>query len=164
MRKWVLFMIAVLALALGGAQSHAADKVRISFNPQIYSYLPLFLAIDKGYFKDQDLDIQISTYGGSALSQIPMLARGDQDIAGMVTGPGFFNQKSEGFGIKLIASLAQAQAGWHDTNWLLVRKDIWDSGTIKNFADMKGHVVEGGPTGSPVYRPARPSISIPWRH
>ena len=145
-------LAAVAALGLGAAAAaQAQDKVRVSFNPQIYSYLPIFLAIDKGYFKAEKLDVEVATYGGSALSQIPMLARGDQDIAGMVTGPGFFNQHSEGFGIKLIASLAQARPGWHDTMWLMVRKDVWDSGKVKTFADLKGMTIELGPKGSPIY-------------
>lgn len=152
MLKRIVRSAAAAALALGVATAAPAqDKVRISFNPQIYSYLPIFLAIDKGYFKAANLDVEVATYGGSALSQIPMLARGDQDIAGMVTGPGFFNQHSEGFGIKLIASLAHSKPGWHDTMWLMVRKDVWDSGKVKTFADLKGMTIELGPKGSPIY-------------
>jgi NitT/TauT family transport system substrate-binding protein len=80
-----------------------------------------------------------------------MLARGDQDIAGMATGPAFYNQHAEGFGIKLIASMAQAKKGWHDTIWVMVRKEAWDSGAIKTLADLKGKNIEGGPKGSPIY-------------
>ncbi len=149
--KRIAFAAAVAALGLGAAAAQAQDKVRVSFNPQIYTWLPFFLGIDKGYFKEQKLDLEAVTYGGSSLSQIPMLARGDQDIAGMVAGPGFFNQYSEGFGIKLIASNAHGKDGWHDPTWLVVRKDIWDSGKLKSFADMKGMTLEGGPRGSPVY-------------
>jgi len=151
MLKTILRAGAVAAFGLAAVPAQAQDKVRISFNPQIYSYMPIFLAIDKGYFKEQKIDIEASTYGGSALSQLPMLARGDQDIAGMVTGPGFFNQHAEGFGIKLIASLAESKQGWHDTMWMMVRKDVWDSGAIKTYADLKGKQVEGGPKGSPIY-------------
>lgn len=151
MLKTIVRAGAVAAFGLAAVPAQAQDKVRISFNPQIYSYMPIFLAIDKGYFKEQKIDIEASTYGGSALSQLPMLARGDQDIAGMVTGPGFFNQHAEGFGIKLIASLAESKRGWHDTMWMMVRKDVWDSGAIKTYADLKGRQVEGGPKGSPIY-------------
>jgi NitT/TauT family transport system substrate-binding protein len=151
MLKTMLRAGAVAAFGLAAVPAQSQDKVRISFNPQIYSYMPVFLAIDKGYFKEQKIDLEFSTYGGSALSQLPMLARGDQDIAGMVTGPGFFNQHAEGFGIKLIASLAESKRGWHDTMWVMVRKDIWDTGAIKTFADFKGRQVEGGPKGSPIY-------------
>jgi NitT/TauT family transport system substrate-binding protein len=152
MRKPIARSLMLLALGLFATQADAQnDKVRISFNPQIYSYLPLMLAIDKGFFTEQKIDVEMSAYGGSALSQIPMLARGDQDIAGMVTGPGFFNQHAEGFGIKLISTVAQSKPGWHDTIWLIVRKELWDSGAIKTFADFKGRQMEGGPKGSPIY-------------
>lgn len=151
MLKTLLRAASVAALGLVAVPAVAQDKIRVSFNPQIYSWLPFFLAIDKGYFKAEKLDVEAITYGGSALSQIPMLARGDQDIGGMVTGPGFFNQFAGGFGVKLIASNAQGKKGWNDTTWLMVRKDIWDSGKLKTFADMKGMQLEGGPKGSPVY-------------
>jgi NitT/TauT family transport system substrate-binding protein len=151
MLKRIVHAAAVAALALGAAAAQAQDKVRVSFNPQIYSWLPFFLGLDKGYFKAEKLDVEAITYGGSALTQIPMLARGDQDIAGMVTGPGFFNQYAEGFGIKLIASNAHAKQGWHDTMWMMVRKDVWDAGKIKTLADLKGMTIELGPKGSPVY-------------
>jgi NitT/TauT family transport system substrate-binding protein len=151
MLRRIAFLAALAALGLGAAAAHAQDKIRVSFNPQIYSWLPFFLAIDKGYFKEQKLDVEAITYPGSALTQIPMLARGDQDIAGMVTGPGFFNQYAEGFGIKLIASNAHAKKGWHDTMWMMVRKDVWDAGKVKTLADLKGLTIELGPKGSPVY-------------
>ncbi len=152
MLKPIARIAAIAAVCLAAMPALAQnEKVRISFNPQIYSYMPIFLAMDKGYFKAEKIDIEFSTYGGSALSQIPMLARGDQDIAGMVTGPGFFNQHAEGFGIKLVASLAESKKGWHDTMWVMVRKDLMDAGKVKTFADFKGLAIEGGPKGSPIY-------------
>lgn len=151
MLKTLMRAAVAAVLCLGAAQAQAPDKVRVSFNPQIYSWLPFFLGIDKGYFKAENLDVEAILYGGSALSQIPLLARGDQDIAAMVTGPGFFNQYAEGFGAKLIASNAHGKDGWHDTTWLMVRKDVWDTGKLKTFADMRGMTLEGGPKGSPVY-------------
>src|SRR5512132_1524610 len=52
MLKRIACLAAVAALGLGAAVApQAQDKVRVSFNPQIYSWLPIFLAIDKGYFK-----------------------------------------------------------------------------------------------------------------
>ncbi len=158
MQAWLIRIAALAALCFGAAGAVAQDKVRFSLNPQIYSYLPVFIAVDKGYFKEQNIELDIATYPGSALSQIPMLARGDQDLAGMVTGPAFFNQHAEGFGIKLVASLAQSKPGWHDTMWIMIRKDMWDSGKIKTFADLKGMAIEGGPKGSPVYLLSRQAM------
>ena len=81
-----------------------------------------------------------------------MLARGDQDIAGMVTGPGFFNGSTpRASASSFIASLAHSKPGWHDTMWIMVRKDLWDAGAIKTYADLKGRTIELGPRGSPIY-------------
>jgi NitT/TauT family transport system substrate-binding protein len=142
---------AIAVAACLGAGAHAQDKVRLSFNPQIYSYLPLFLAVDKGYFKEQNIDVEVITYSGSALTQIPMLARGDQDIAAMIIAPGFFNQYTSGFGIKLISSISQPHKGWHDNMWVMVRKEVWDARKPKTLADLKGATIELGPKGAPIY-------------
>lgn len=152
MFRKALCLAAILALPAIPARAEAdTQPVRIAFNPQTYAFLPLFVAIEKGLFKQYGVEVRASTYAGSALSQVPLMARGDLDIAPMVAAPPFFNQYAQGFGVKLVASLTQAHRGWHDTTWLLVRKDVWDTGAIKSFADLKGRVVETGPKGSPMY-------------
>jgi NitT/TauT family transport system substrate-binding protein len=139
--------LTLATLAPASAQS-APDRVRLSLNPGSYAYLPIFLAVDKGYFAEQHLDVQVTKYTGSSLTQLPMLARGDLDIAPVVTGPGFFNQFSQGFDLKLLASIDQSQKGWHDTGCVLVRQDVWDSGAVRKIADLKGKLVDGGLDGT----------------
>ena len=141
------------ALQAFGAQALAqsgANVVRTSINPLVYSYLPIFIAVDKGYFKEQDLDVQINTYRGSSVTQVPLLARGDLDIAPMVMGPGMFNQHSEGFGLKIVASIAGSNPAWSDTSWIMVRSDVWSAKPLSGIGDLKGLSIDGGPLGSPV--------------
>ena len=147
LRLLLAFALAAATIAPAGAQS-APDRVRLSLNPGSYAYLPIFLAADKGYFAEQHLDVQITKYTGSSLTQLPMLARGDLDIAPVVTGPGFFNQFSKGFDLKLLASIDQSEKGWHDTGCILVRQDVWDAGSIRKIADLKGKIVDGGLDGT----------------
>jgi NitT/TauT family transport system substrate-binding protein len=142
------FALVATIVAPAGAQSAPPDRVRLSLNPGSYAYLPIFLAVDKGYFTEQHLDVQITKYTGSSLTQIPMLARGDLDIAPVVVGPGFFNQFAQGFDLRLLASIDQSQKGWHDTGCLLVRQDVWDSGAVRKIADLKGKLVDGGLDGT----------------
>jgi NitT/TauT family transport system substrate-binding protein len=144
----VAFAIVAACLSPAGAQP-APDVVRLSLNPGSYAYLPIFLAADKGYFAAQHLNVQITKYTGSSLTQLPMLARGDLDIAPVVVGPGFFNQFTQGFDLKLLASIDQAQKGWHDTGCLLVRQDLWESGAVRKIADLRGKLVDGGLDGTP---------------
>lgn len=143
---WTLFFPALSS----GQTTSEPTKVRFSFNPVIHSYLPIFIAIDKGYFKEQNIDLQISVYNGSSVSQMPLAARGDLDIVPMVGGPALFNQQSGGFDIKVIASMVESRAGWHDGAWILVRKALWDAGTVRSVADLKGRSVDGGPDGSSI--------------
>jgi len=144
---------ALACTALFAGQALAQSKttvVRTSVNPLVYSYLPIFIAVDKGYFKAQGLDVQAKTYRGSSVTQVPLLARGDLDIAPMVMGPGMFNQHTQGFGLKIVASIAGSNANWSDTSWIMVRTDVWNRKKPSTLKDLKGMSVDGGPLGSPV--------------
>ncbi len=147
----LLVAIAVFGGALlpsyAGAQ---ADVVRVALSLTTYSNLPLFLAADKGYFRDAGLDVQLSGFGGSSTAQIPRLARGDTDMLALALGPAFFNQFSGGFNIKLLATLEAERTGWNNTSWLSVRQDLWDSKTIRQPKDLRGKVVDGAAEGSPL--------------
>jgi len=144
-------VIAIFFAALSG-QAYAADKavVRFSLNPVVTGNLPIFIAIDKGYFAAENIDLQLTKYGGSSVTQMPLAARGDLDITVMVAGPALFNQKTEGFDLKILSSMQQTHPGWSDGEWVVVRKDLWDSGVIRKIEDMKGKKVDGGPDGSPI--------------
>lgn len=153
-RALVPFVAALALLSLPpltrAADAAALVKVRSSANPAIYATLPILLAADKGYFKDAGIDIQITKYNTSSVTQMPLVARGDLDITNMVAGPALFNQRTQGFDIKIIASMSETHRGWHDGDWIMVRKDLWDSGAIRTLKDMKGHRVDGTTLGSPI--------------
>lgn len=145
---------AICLFAIGVHQVFAADTaktvVRFSLNPVVIGNLPIFVAIDKGYFAEQNIDLKLIKYGGSSVTQMPLAARGDLDITIMVAGPALFNQKTEGFDLKILASMQQTHPGWADGEWVMVRKDLWDSGAVRKIADLKGRQVDGGPDGSPI--------------
>src|SRR6185436_10832290 len=102
-------------------------------NPVIYSNLPMLVAIEKGYFPAEGIDLKVQRYTGSSVTMMPMLARGDIDITLMAAGPALFNQRAEGFDTKIISSIGQPAPGWHDTSWIIVRKDLYDSGAIRSL-------------------------------
>jgi NitT/TauT family transport system substrate-binding protein len=147
-----------LALALGlallggslpaAAQQPALVPLRISINPHFITYVPFFMAVDKGYFRDAGIDLQLTKYQTSANSQLPMLAKGDLDISVVVPGPALFNQYEQGFDAHVIASIDEAHPGYLDGSILMVRKDL--AAKVKKPADMRGLSVDGAFAGSPV--------------
>jgi NitT/TauT family transport system substrate-binding protein len=149
-RSLVLALL-VIAPTIAQAQSTPRPTIKISVNPLVYTHLPVMLAADRGYFSDEGLDVVIAKYNGSSNTQMPMVARGDLDIAMVTPGPPLFNQQAQGFNIKIIASEdSGSHAGWNDATWVLVRKDLWDTGKIRTPKDLRGHTVDAGPEGSPI--------------
>jgi ABC-type nitrate/sulfonate/bicarbonate transport system substrate-binding protein len=144
---------AAAALVVGGggranAQESVLDTVRVALNFSTYTYLPIFLAVDKGYFIEQRLNVVVSPYQGSSTFNVPRLARGDLDLSPMVLSPGFFNQGGQGFDVQLIAALTEAHHGWNDTTWIVVRQDLWDSNAVRTLADLRGKRLDGVAAGS----------------
>lgn len=132
------------------AQTETLPTVRTALNPLVYGHLPVMLAKDRGYFAEQKINVVVTRYNGSSTTQMPLIARGDLDIVPVVAGPGLFNAPAQGFDIKVIGLQDDTHAGWNDATWIIVRKDLWDSGAIKTIADLKGRTIDAGPDGSPV--------------
>jgi NitT/TauT family transport system substrate-binding protein len=127
----------------------APDVVNVAVNPDVIDNLPIFIAADRGYFTQQNLDVRITKIPGSSLSQLPSLARGSIDIAPMALGPAFFNQFTAGFDVKLVASLSGSHPGWNDGTWVMVRQDLWDAGKVRKLSDLKGRIIDGYVPGAP---------------
>ena len=77
--------VAGLALLLATAMpqpafSQAAEKVTVRFTWKLKGeYAPLFVALDKGYYKAEGLDVTIDTAGGS-LEPLNRVASGTYDM------------------------------------------------------------------------------------
>lgn len=141
LRAFLLWIaVAVVTAGVFPRPSGAADAdvVRLMFNPGIYDEMPFMVALDKGYFTDEHIDVRVTKAPGSLALVVPYLARGDVDVAPQVMSPAFFNQYTEGFGIKIVAPLSQTHKGWHDTVYFMVRQDDWDSGAIRHPSDLRG--------------------------
>lgn len=157
-RKGALRLAAALAAGFAAgahgtaavaADSPAPDRIRLSINKEIYANLPLFVAVDNGYFQQQNLDVVLVPYTGSSITQLPFLARGEVDIIPIAPAPGLFNLGAEGFNVKVIASLSGAHAGWNGTSWLMVRQDLWDAKTIRKPSDLRGMHLDVAAAGAP---------------
>jgi NitT/TauT family transport system substrate-binding protein len=130
-------LVAGLAGAIGIASStsYAADKVKIGVLGTV-SDVGIFIAQDKGYFKEEGLDAEIELFD-SAAKMIAPLGAGQLDVGGGAGAVGLYNAIERGIAIKMVADKGRTAPGYGYQQFL-VRKDIVDSGKFKSFADLKG--------------------------
>jgi NitT/TauT family transport system substrate-binding protein len=141
---------AALAGCVGRGTPQPGTPITILLNPMQMAYLPIFHAIDQGFFAAEGLKIQTKLYTGSANAQLPLLARGDVDVAGVIAAPALFNQAAAGFGIRLLCALTEPRQGYLDGVNLLVRQDVWDRAPFRSVADLRGRTVDGAAEGNPI--------------
>lgn len=98
---------------------------------------PVYIAFEKGYFKEQNLDIEFVKFG-SALDMIAPLSAKQLDVGSGGIGAALFNAVSQGIAIKLVAETVRTPADWTANAWF-VRTDLADK--VKTPADLKGLTV-----------------------
>lgn len=93
-----------------------------------------YIAEEKGYFDDYNIDIKFTTFANSD-DMLPALAAGEVDIAGGVSTASFFNAIAQGIDVKIIAD----KGHYYDGNSyfsFVIREDLQDE--IKDYSDLKG--------------------------
>jgi NitT/TauT family transport system substrate-binding protein len=142
--------LALSACASRKGPSRRGDPIVLLLNPIQMAYLPIFYAFDNGYFADEGLNVEFKLYTGSANAQLPLLARGDVDVGGVIAAPALFNQAAAGFGIRLLCALTEPRANYLDGVSVMVRQDIWEQGRMRTLADLRGRSIDAAAQGNPI--------------
>ncbi|MCL5265406.1 MAG: ABC transporter substrate-binding protein [Chloroflexi bacterium] len=100
---------------------------------------PVYIAIDRGYFKQEGLEVETVQFDSAARMIAPMAA-GQLDVGAGAVGAGLFNAIARGIPIKIVADKAHIAPG-HEYNALVARKDLVESGVLKDWKDLKGRNV-----------------------
>jgi NitT/TauT family transport system substrate-binding protein len=131
--------LSVIALAICWALSQpadAADAVKVSVYQSV-SDAGIYIAIDKGYFAEQDIAVETIQLD-SVSSVVTALASGQVDVAGGAPSAAIYNATRQGIGIKVVADKGSMQAGAGYIG-MVVRSAVADQ--IKSPADLKGRNV-----------------------
>ena len=99
---------------------------------------PFYIAVSKGYFTQENIAVDAADIR-SALDTIGPLATGQLDVSMGAATAGFFNAANKGFDLRVIA--AMGIQGPVMSTQPLVRKDLWDAGTIRSAKDYRGRKV-----------------------
>ena len=121
------------ALAVGPSAQADTVKVRIGVGgkPLLY-YLPLTIAEQKGFFKEEGIDAEINDFGGGARS-LQALIGGSVDV---VTGAyeHTLRMQAKGQDVRAVCELGRLPA-----IVIAVRKDL--AGTVKSVSDLRGRKI-----------------------
>jgi NitT/TauT family transport system substrate-binding protein len=130
--------IVLFASTIGASSALAAapDKVRVGAYASI-SDAPLYIGVDKGYFKEQGLDVELIEINSGA-TMMTQLASGDMDASGGSPGAGVYNAVRQGIPFKIVADKGSSLPG-HGYFAFVVRKDLADK--IKTPADLRGRLL-----------------------
>lgn len=141
MKRWLAglllsgFLLPASSLIFFSAQAQETVTVQMVKST---GQAPFYIAMGKGYFDKEGIKIDAGNVR-SALDAIGPMATGRLDAAMGAATAGFFNAAHQGFDLRIAAVLG-IQGPLMATQ-PLVRKDLWDNGTIKSAKDLKGRKV-----------------------
>jgi NitT/TauT family transport system substrate-binding protein len=129
MKRTALLVIALACSLAAHAQN--LTKVRINKIP-IAPYVPTEVALSRGWFKEEGLDVSIDTIAAGAVS-IQAMAGGKLDVIYTSLDIGL-RSYSRGFDVVILSNMNISAQKGKDAAGLLVRKD----GAIKSLKQLEG--------------------------
>jgi len=148
MRSAVVILVVVLAaLSLTGpvtAGAQTLTKVRVVHVP-VLIFAPLYVAIERGYFAQQGIDVElIGTPGGA--SSFVVLASGRAEVVIGGLGASLFNAAARGLDFKVVGPVHMERPPVSTP--LVVSKKAYESGEIRSVANLRGKKVSVNVLGS----------------
>jgi NitT/TauT family transport system substrate-binding protein len=120
------------------ALTGAPRKLKLSWNAGAVCLAPLPVAIDHGFFKKQNLDVELVNYSGSTDQLLEAIATGKTD-AGLGMALRWLKPLEQGFDVKIAA-------GTHGGCMRVLSRA--NSG-VDRLTDLKGKIVAVGDLGGP---------------
>lgn len=95
-----------------------------------------FIAIDKGYFREQGIEIAASRLG-SAAHMVAPLGTGHLHVGGGAPSAGLLNAIAREVPLRIVADKGNMAPG-HGYEAIVVRRELWQRGALKSPADLRG--------------------------
>ena len=118
-RRIMTGWLAAALLAIGASAAQGQEKVTIAAL-RFVSSAPVFIAMEKGYFRDQGLDVEIKFFDAAQPIAVAVAA-GDADLG--ITGltGGFYNLAGKG-AIRIIAAQSREEPGFDFVAYVATKK------------------------------------------
>lgn len=135
----VLFLCALAACAPPVSPTPTpppAIKLKVLLGTQ-FSFAPLLIAKEEGYFKEQGLDIDfVASSGGGSSTMIPVLISGGLDVVAGSVNFAQLNAMAQGASIKFVADKGYLDPKGCVANAYFVRRELLDK--LKDLSQLKG--------------------------
>jgi ABC-type nitrate/sulfonate/bicarbonate transport system substrate-binding protein len=131
------FLVSLVSLVLVfGGPASADDTVKVGVFQSI-SDAGIYVAIEKGYFAEQGLKVDVQNIDSSS-TVTTALVSGDIDVSGGSPAASIYNAVRQGLPIQIVADKGSTLPG-HGYFAFMVRKALADQ--IKTPADLRGHIL-----------------------
>jgi len=148
-RVTVAIMVVLLAVLLTApaqalGQSRPLTKIRVVYVP-VLIFAPLYVAIERGYFAQQGIEVELITTPGG-VSSFAVLAGGNAEVVVGGLGAALFNAAARGLDFKVVGPVHMEKPPVSTP--LVVSKRAYDSGEIRSVRDLRGKRVSVNVLGS----------------
>ena len=113
---------------------------------KIMSDAPFYVAVKKGYWKDEGIEVELSTFASTGDMVVPF-SQGQLDVGGGTPAAGLYNGVARGLTSRLVADRGTDAPGY-GFDKLIVRSDLVKSGKYKTPKDLKRLTIAGNEPGS----------------
>ncbi len=136
--RFLRMAVGAAAISLTASAAQAQDKVRVGVFP-VSSTLPLFVAIERGFFKENNIEVEITRLIGGPPNVAALIGNQIDAAAVLVTIEGM-NANLKKPGVAMYISL-NSQNAKYQMEQFVVRKGL----EIKTLADLKGKKIMSAP-------------------
>ncbi len=96
----------------------------------------VYIAMDKGYYQEQGINIEVNNFR-TVGDLIAPFGTGQVDFIATPLSIALLASADRGVEMKIVADKGQSLPKW-EFAWIVLRKDLADSGQVKTPADLKG--------------------------
>jgi NitT/TauT family transport system substrate-binding protein len=99
----------------------------------------IYVGDEKGFYRQQGIEIRYEQ--SDTVSTVPLLSTGQIDVGGPAVSPALVNAFIRGVDIKMVADKGSITSRANSYAAIVVRKDLIDSGEVREYADLRGRTV-----------------------
>jgi NitT/TauT family transport system substrate-binding protein len=127
--------LSLLTVDLALAQE---DKVKVGLL-MINADAGVFVALEKGYFREQGLTVEANYFSSSGGLQMAALTTGELDAGSGSISPGIYNAVAGGVNMRVVAS--KSRVGPRGSGKFMARRSLLEAGRPISIKDIKGKVI-----------------------